>query len=114
MTTTLEALENTLVQRWDVTLANGEALPSWAEYVQGADFMEITRPLNQETIELRIRALLDNGQTAITTTQINLNTGAVTELSQITTQAQTLGDQLAIETQKLASGSNDLIKSLAS
>ena len=62
----------------------------------------------------RIRALLDNGQTAITTTQINLNTGAVTELSQITTQAQTLGDQLAIETQKLASGSNDLIKSLAS
>ncbi len=114
MTSTLEALEDAQVQRWDVTLANGEALPNWAEYVPGANFMEITRPLDQETIELRIRALLDNGQTAITTTQINLNTGAVTELSQIITQAQTLGDQLALETQKLASGSADLLKALAS
>lgn len=114
MATTLEALEDAQVQHWDVTLVNGDALPRWAEYVPGADFMEITRPLDQETIELCIRALLDNGQTAITTTQINLNTGAVTELSQTISQAQTLGDQLALETQKLASGSSDLIQALAS
>ena len=114
MATTLDSLDGIQVQRWEVTQANGAALPDWAEYVPGADFMEITRPLNQETLELRIRALLDNGQTVTTTTQINLNSGVVTELSQALSQAQTLSDQLTLETQRLAEGSSDLIKSLAS
>jgi len=114
MTTSLEVFDGANAERWDVTLANGAPLPSWAEYLPGADFMQISRPLDQETIQIRVRALLDNGQTATMTTEINLTTGAVTELSRALSQAQSLADQLALETQRLAAGSSDLLNSLAS
>ena len=114
LSSTLDAFEGIQVQSWQVTLANGDPLPRWAEHLSGSDFMQITRPLDQEVIELRIRALLENGQTATTITQIDLGTGGVTQQSEAISAAQSLQDQLALETQRLEAGSRELLKALAS
>ena len=102
------------VKSWDVTQANGGALPAWVDWQDGSDFMEIQRPLDQETIRLRIRGLLDNGRAASVTVEIDLRSGAVTEVGKSFSQSQTLGDQLKLESVRLASGSADLMTALAS
>ena len=89
-------------------------MPSWVNYNPGSDFMDISRPLDQETLEFRVRALLDNGTVASMTVNIDLITGTVTEVGQALSQAQTLSDQLTLETQRLASGNADLLNALAS
>ena len=105
---------NITVKSWDVTQANGGALPAWIDWQDGSDFMEIQRPLDQETIRLRIRGLLDDGRAASVTVEIDLRSGAVTEVGKSFSQSQTLGDQLKLESVRLASGSADLMTALAS
>lgn len=114
LSSTLEAFEGVEIESWQVTLAGGEALPRWAEHMAGADFLQITRPLDQEVIELRIRALLENGETVTTASRIHLETGVVTQLGEAISASQSLRDQLALETRRLDSGSDALLRALAS
>ena len=76
--------------------------------------MNIQRPLDVDTVRLKVRALLDNGRSATTTVEIDLNTGAIVEIGNSFSQSQTLGDQLKLEVKRLADAGNDLLKSLAS
>jgi len=88
--------------------------PSWIDWHEGVDFMEIQRPLDVETIRLRVRGLLDNGKTATVTVELDLSTGSVVEVGQAFSQTQTLSDQLKLESQRLAAGNADLLQALAS
>ena len=102
------------VKSWDVDMANGGSLPQWIDWHEGSDFMNIQRPLDVDTVRLKVRALLDNGRSATTTVEIDLNTGAIVEIGNSFSQSQTLGDQLKLEVKRLADAGNDLLKSLAS
>jgi len=75
--------------------------------------MEMQRPLDVETTRLRIRALLDNGQTATPNVEIDLRTGAVSQVGEAITQAQTLDEQLKLEARNIAAGDSALLKALA-
>ncbi len=105
---------NITVKSWDVTPINGGQLPTWIDWQDGSDFMEIQRPLDQETIRLRIRGLLDDSRAASVTIEIDLRSGAVTEVGHSYSQAQTLSDQLRLETHRLSANNDTLLRSLAS
>ena len=89
------------VRNWDIRMADGSAMPAWINRPNGADFMDMSRPLDTETIRLQVRALLDNGQSTSTTVEIDLGTGTVTQVSDAYTQAQTLQEQMALEAQDM-------------
>ena len=108
------------VRSWDIDLANGSALPAWFDWSNGADFAQINRPLDVETIQLRIRALLDNGRTATTVVEVDLRTGMITQVGEAYAQAQTLGQQMALEARALEAeqakqhaGTDALLRALA-
>ena len=100
------------VKGWDIDMANGGSLPDWMDWQEG-DFMQMQRPLDVETTRLRIRALLDNGQTATSNVEIDLRTGAVSQVGEAITQAQTLDEQLKLEARNIAEGDSALLKALA-
>jgi len=102
------------VQSWDVDMANGGSLPGWIDWQDGADSLHIQRPLDQDTIRLRLRGLLDNARSATVTVEIDLRTGSVTEIGKAFSQSQLLGEQLKLESRRLTSGSAELIHALAS
>jgi len=114
LASSLDQLCGVIVKSWDVDMANGGSLPSWIDWHEGVDFMEIQRPLDVETIRLRVRGLLDNGKTATVTVELDLSTGSVVEVGQAFSQTQTLSDQLKLESQRLAAGNADLLQALAS
>jgi len=89
------------VRNWDVNMVNGASLPAWVDWSRGGDFMEIARPIDAETIQMRVRATLDNGRSATITVEVDLRTGAVTQIGDAYAQAQTLQEQLAMEAQDM-------------
>lgn len=92
---------------------NGGSRPAWIDWPDGTDFMEIQRLLDVETFKLRVKAILANGRTAKTTVEVDLRTGTVVEVGKAFSQDQTLDEQLALEGQRLADGSAELIQALA-
>jgi len=71
----------------------------------------IQRPLQAETVNLRIKALLDNGRSAITNVEIDLRTGSVTQMGSAVSARQTLDDSLVLESLKFNANS-DLVQAL--
>jgi len=63
--------------------------------------MQIQRPVDHEILELRVKALLDNGRTATISVEIGLRTGTVTQTGEAYAQGQTLQEQLAFEAQDI-------------
>jgi len=98
----MEMSHDISIESWDVDMANGGDLPNWVDYQDGTDFITMQRPLDVETIQLKVRALLDNGQSATMTVEIDLGTAKVTEVGNGYAQSQTLGDQLKLEVKRLA------------
>ena len=94
----LSAVCEVNVRSWDVTLADGTSLPSWINWSNGSDFMDISRPADGKTLGLKIRALLDNGRVGSIAVDIDLHNGAVTQTDEAYAQGQTLQQQLALET----------------
>ncbi|WP_233349903.1 Ig-like domain-containing protein [Litorimonas cladophorae] len=89
------------VKSWDIRMADGSQVPSWVDWSNGADSMDITRPLDAETIRLQVRALLDNGRTTSTTVEVDLRTGIVTQVGNAYAQGQTLQQQMTLEAMAL-------------
>ena len=114
LTSPLELSNDVNIQSWDVDMANGGSLPQWIDWHEGADFVAIQRPLDVDTVRLKVRALMDNGRSATTTVEIDLRTGSVVEVGKAFSQSLTLGDQLKLEVNRLANTGNDLLTSLAS
>ena len=113
LASTLSDFCDVSVKSWDVDMANGADLPDWMNWQDGSDFMEMQRPLGVETINLRVRALIENGRTASSNVEIDLRTGTVTQLDDTITQAQTLDEQLKLEARNMAEGDSELLKALA-
>ena len=97
---------------WLVDRTDGAPIPDWVDWDYGSDFLVIHRPLETETLTLRVRALLDNGLTASMRLEIDLSTGGVTQVGEAMSQAQTLSEQLVLENIRLSTGPDALIKSL--
>ncbi len=114
LTSTFDFVEGVNVQTWQVKSMNGAALPDWVDYMAGQDFAVIQRPLDQGMVDLQIKALLDNGMTATTSVQINLETGVMTRLGDSFVQSQTLSEQLALETQAFEKEGQDVLLALVS
>ena len=114
LASSLDELCGISAQSWVVEMADGRDLPEWMDWQSGSDFMQVTRPLDVDTLKLRIRALLDNGRNAVTSVEIDLATGSVIEIGQAFSQSQTLSEQLVLETKRLSEGADALLKTLAS
>ena len=115
----LSAVCDASVRSWNVTMADGTALPTWINWPSGSDFMDVSRPADQESLGLKIRALLDNGRVSTMTVDIDLLNGIVTQSGEAYAQGQTLQQQLALETldseERLAEADkaqDDLLKAL--
>ena len=63
--------------------------------------MQVQRPLDTDIIRLKVKALLDNGRTATISVEIDLATGAVTQIGDAYAQGQTLQEQMVLEAQDL-------------
>jgi len=113
LTSTFDFVDGVNVKNWQVGAMNGEKLPAWVEHDGGQDFAVIQRPLDQEIVQLKVRALLDNGLTATTSVEINLTTGAMTKLGDSLVQSQTLSEQLALEMQAMERSGEDMRLALA-
>ena len=85
------------VRSWDIRMADGSTMPAWANWSNGANFMDISRSVDSESIRLKVRALLENGRTTSATVEVDLRTGAVTQAGEAYSQAQTLQEQMALE-----------------
>ncbi len=95
---TFSTVSDVSVRSWDVRMADGSQLPTWVDWSNGTDYMDVARPLDTETIRLQVRALLDNGRTTSTTVEVDLRTGTVTQVGEAYAQGQTLQQQMALET----------------
>jgi len=113
LSSTLNVACETDVRSWTVSMANGRSLPSWVEHQSGSDMLIVNRPLSEDTLDLRIRAVLDNGRSVSSAVSIDLHSGRVDAQGQAIAAAQTLSDQLALERQKLRVADNDLVRALA-
>ena len=85
------------VRSWDVEMADGSQLPAWANWSKGADFVDMSRQIDVDAIRLKVRALLDNGSTTSAAIEVDLSTGAVTQVGEAYAQGQTLQQQMALE-----------------
>ena len=116
LSSTFDFVDNVDVQSWQVgntsNDVNGNTLPSWVDHAPGQDFVIVHRPLDQEAVELHIKAILDNGFTATTSVQVNLETGLMTKLGDSYVQTQTLSEQLALEAQANERGGEDILLAL--
>ena len=101
LSSTFPISSDVTVKAWDVAQMNGEQLPDGIDWSNGTDFMHVQRPLDTETMRLRVKALLDNGRTATISVEIDLRTGTVIQLGDAYAQGQTLQEQLALEAQDL-------------
>lgn len=111
LASTLEQFCDVTVKAWDVTGPYGQALPAWVDHPVQGDMLYIQRPLQAETVNLRIKALLDNGRSAITNVEIDLRTGSVTQMGSAVSARQTLDDTLVLESLKFNANS-DLVQAL--
>ena len=101
LSSTFPIASDTTVRAWDVAQANGSQLPDWVDWPVGTDFMQVQRPVDTDTIRLKVKALLDNGRTATISVEIDLATGAVTQIGDAYAQGQTLQEQMVLEAQDL-------------
>lgn len=100
------------VKSWTVSGENGRSLPSWVNQ-SAEDMVHIQRPLDQEAVRLRVKAILDDGRSAATTVEIDLRNATVTQVGDVTAQGQTLSDQLVLERLNRTVADNDLLAALA-
>ena len=119
LSSSIAAFSDVNVRNWDVTLADGSSLPAWINWSKGSDFIDVSRPAGEETLGLKIRALLDNGRVSTMIVDIDLLNGIVTQSGEAYAQGQTLQQQLALETldweERLAEADkaqDDLLKAL--
>ena len=81
------------VRSWDVRQANGAPLPAGVD--QMGDYLVVNRPLAADTLHLRVRALLENGQSVSQSVVIDLRTATVTPDGEAVVANQTLHEQMA-------------------
>jgi len=82
LTSTFPLSSDVAVRSWDITQVDGTPLPAWLDWSNGTDFMQVQRPLDTKTIQLKVKAILDNGRTATISVEIDLRTGTVTQLGE--------------------------------
>jgi len=75
--------------------------------------LHIQRPIDQEVLSLRVKAVLDNGRTVIVPVDIDLKTGQVSERGQLSSGLTSFADQLEMEGTKLAAEHSSLVDALA-
>ena len=92
MTETISATSHANVTGWSVDMRGG-ALPSWIDYQNGRDFVVINRTIANETVTLRITAVLDNGRRVSGNFEIDMRTGEVELVGSMSANAPTLSDQ---------------------
>jgi len=107
----LESLCGLAVRSWDVTLGSGQSLPDWIE--RAGDLLYIQRQSGQDNVQLRMRAVLDNGRTVTIGGEIDLDTGQIVEIGQASASLSSFADQLAAETVSFAPEQDELVKALA-
>ncbi|WP_371396900.1 Ig-like domain-containing protein [Fretibacter rubidus] len=87
------------VRSWDVSPARGGAFPAWVDYTRGQDALIINRSLEQQTMQLRVRALLDDGRSITTLVDVDLHRGIIERAGPAMSADQTLDQQLHLATQ---------------
>jgi len=92
MSETISAMNGANVTRWSVDMS-GRSLPDWVDYQAGSDFIILNRPLSEETITLRIQAVLDNGRRVGGNFEIDLRTGEIELVGRLQAQSLTLSEQ---------------------
>jgi hypothetical protein len=105
------------VKSWDVTLANGMPLPAGVDYARGLDLLTLNRSAVQSDMELRVRALLDNGRTISLLVDVDLHHGVVEHSADnaaiAQSSAQTLDQQLQLAASDIDGQDAALMKALA-
>ena len=109
----LDVTHDKRVTSWVVTGPNAASLPNWVDHPEGHDMVYIQKPLNQEVLEIEVKALLDDGRAITNYVQIEIETGIVTQTGEPVNLAQTLGEHLSRETRNLDVNSDPLAKALA-
>ena len=99
------------VTSWDITLANGRSLPSWIE--RTGNLLNIQSQPGEDNVQLRIRAVMDNGRTVVMNGEIDLGTAQITELGRASASLSSFADQLAAEQTAFAPEHDELVKALA-
>jgi len=107
----LEAFCDISVTSWDVTLANGRSLPDWID--RSGNLLQIQPQPGQDNVELRVRAVLDNGRTVVMRGEIDLGTAQITEIGRASASLSSFADQLAAETAEFTPEQDELVKALA-
>ena len=107
---TLEMFCDIKVQDWDVRLGSGQSLPEGVN-LQG-DMIYIDRSVTRESVDLRVRAVLDNGRAVTTRATIDLATGTVTETGSASLALTSFSDQLAMSEDGVSVETDRLIKAL--
>ena len=74
--------------------------------------LHIQRPLNQDVLSLRVKAVLENGRTVIVPVDIDLATGQVSERGQLSSSLSSFSDQLETEVNGLSAQDSSLIAAL--
>lgn len=92
MTETISENSGANVTRWSVDMG-GRALPSWIDYADGGDSLVINRTIGDETVTLRISAVLDNGRRISGNFEIDLRTGEIELAGMMSAQGLTLSDR---------------------
>ena len=108
---TLEMFCDIKVQDWDVRLGSGQSLPDGV-LLQG-DMIYIDRTVERETVDFRIRALLDNGRAVTIRVSIDLATGTVTEAGSASLALASFSDQLAMSEDSFSVETDKLVKIFA-
>ena len=82
------------VRSWDARSANGAALPDGVELMD--DYLVVDRSLAADDVRLRIRALLDNGQSVAATVTIDLQSMQIVGEGEAALGGQLLHEQMAL------------------
>ena len=99
------------VNAWNVTLANGNSLPSWVDFK--GRMLNIQRSPEHDNLSLRVRAVLDNGRSVNIPIEIDLNTGQVSERGKSSVSLSSFSDQLDTQVSGLSPENDALVKALA-
>ncbi|MEP6343057.1 MAG: putative Ig domain-containing protein [Maricaulaceae bacterium] len=107
---TLESFHNVKVQDWDVRLGSGQSLPEGVN-LQG-DMIYIDRNVTRESVDLRVRAILDNGRAVTIRATIDLATGTITETGSASLALTSFTDQLAMSEDVISVEMDKLVRAL--
>ena len=101
------------VKSWDVSPARGGSFPEWVDYTRGQDLLTVNRSAEQVTMQIRVRALLDNGRSISTLVDVDLKGGIVERAGPASTADQTFDQQLQVAVSVEVAEDDALIKALA-